>query len=124
MIIGTGIDITEVERIKKLLLKGGFIERFFSSDEAEYFKKRKYAPETVAGAYASKEAFSKALGSGIRGFNLKDVEVLHDELGKPYIRLSGEAKIIAERCGIKKLFVSISHSEFYAVSSVIAEGDD
>ena len=124
MIIGTGIDITEIERIKKLLSKGGFIERFFSFCEAEYFKKRKYAPETVAGAYAAKEAFSKALGSGVRGFNLKDVEVLHDELGKPYIRLSGEAKTISKKCGIKKLFVSISHSELYAVSSVIAEGDD
>ena len=124
MIIGTGIDITEIARIEKLLEKGGFTERFFTEKENGYFAKRKFAPQTVAGVYAAKEAFSKALGTGVRGFNLKDVEVLYTELGKPYIVLTGEAKKIAERCAIKKLFVSISHSDLYAVSSVIAEGDD
>ena len=124
MIIGTGIDITEILRIEKLLKKGVFIKRFFSEKEEAYFIKRKNAPQTVAGAYSAKEAFAKALGTGVRGFSLKDVEVLHDELGKPYLSLSKEAEKTAKKMGIKKLFLSISHSEEYAVASVIAEGDE
>lgn len=124
MIIGTGIDIVEISRIKKLIENGTFTERFFSERENAYFSSKKYAPETVAGAFCAKEAFSKALGTGIRGFSLKEVEVLHDDLGKPYLVLSGDAKNAAEKSGIKKLFLSVSHSDFFAVANVIAEGEN
>ena len=92
MIIGVGIDITEIERIKKILEKDGFIERFFTENEAQDFAERKFSPQTVAGTFAAKEAASKALGTGIRGFNLKDVEVLHNSLGAPYLRLHRDAE--------------------------------
>ena len=124
MIKGTGIDITEISRIEKAMKKEGFIKRFFSENEEKYFAKKNYPPESVAGAFSAKEAFSKALGSGIRGFNLKDVEVMQDCLGKPYLVLSENAKELSEKLGIKNLFLSISHSENYAIASVIAEGDE
>lgn len=123
MIIGTGIDITEIKRIENALLKGDFLGRFFTENEAEYFATKKNSAESVAGAFCSKEAFSKALGTGIRNFNLKDIEVLHTELGKPYIKLHKNAKDICESMGVKNIFLSISHSDAYAIANVILEGD-
>ena len=75
----------------------------------------------MAGNFAGKEAFSKAIGTGIRGFQLEEVEILRDELGKPHIALSGAAKKIADEMGISGLYISISHSKHYAVAQVIAE---
>ena len=121
MIYGTGIDIVEIKRIKEAMQKEGFLERFFAESEIEYFKSRKFAAASVAANFAAKEAFSKALGTGVRGFLLREVEILRDELGKPHIALSGAAKEIVDKAGITGLYVSISHSEEYAVAQVIAE---
>ena len=105
MIIGVGIDIIEVERIEKLL-NDNFITRNFSEAELEFNSK----PESVAGSFAAKEAFAKALGTGFRGFNLHDVEVLRDELGAPYIIFQGKQA---------NAHVSISHTKSTAVAVVI-----
>ena len=105
-----------VPRIEALLNKGPFLKRFFTDEEIEYFEKRKSA-EVVAGNFAVKEAFSKALGTGIRDFALKDVEVLRDQLGKPIIRLGGSLK---DR-EFKFLQCSISHDGDYATAIVIME---
>lgn len=121
MIYGTGIDIVEIKRIKEAMQKDGFLERFFAGSEIEYFKSRKFAAESVAANFAAKEAFSKALGTGVRGFLLREVEILRDELGKPHIALSGAAKELTNDAGIIGLYVSVSHSEEYAVAQVIAE---
>jgi len=107
MITGVGIDIIEIERIEKILNeKSNFLERNFTKNELKLNKKT----ETVAGNFAAKEAFAKALGTGFRGFGLVDVEVLRDELGKPYIVFQGE-QINAN--------VSISHNRSTAVAVVI-----
>lgn len=124
MIIGTGIDITETERIKKAIEKHGFTSRFFTENEEKYFKSKSFSAQTIAAHFAAKEAFSKALGTGIRGFNLKDVEVLHDDLGKPYFKLYENAQKKAEELGIKRIFLTLSHCEKYAVASVTTEGED
>ena len=118
MIFGTGIDIIEIERIQKAIENTNFTKRFFSEKEQEYFLKKNMRPETVAGNFAAKEAFSKALGTGFSGFELKDVEILRDGLGKPYIEV-GES--LTEKLDGKRIFVSISHSEKYAVANVIIE---
>ena len=121
MIYGIGTDITEVGRIAEILPKTNFCKRFFSGKENEYFLKKNYNPQTVAGNFAAKEAFSKALGTGIRNFALREVEILRDELGKPYIELSGDAQKAAQKKWIKRFHVSISHCRDYATAYVIAE---
>ena len=104
---GIGIDIIEVERISELISrKDNFLARNFTEAELNFNLK----PESIAGNFAAKEAFSKALGTGFRRFNLCDIEVLRDELGAPYIlfrreRMNGH--------------VSISHTKTTAVAVVI-----
>lgn len=111
MITGTGIDIVEIKRIEKACLNPLFIEKFFSLNEIEYFRSCNNRSEVIAGNFAAKEAFSKAIGTGFCGISLKSVEILRDELGKPFIisPLSG------------KFHVSISHSRDNAVAMVVAE---
>lgn len=123
MIIGIGIDIIEISRIEEAISRNSeFKNRFFSNDEIEYFNKKNNRAEVIAGNFAAKEAFCKAIGTGIKGVILKDVEVLRDDNGKPYIKLTGNmSKILSEKC-INKLHVSISHCKEYATANVIAEG--
>ena len=121
MIYGTGIDIVEIDRIQKAMQNPNFLQRFFSQEEIEFFSSHKFAPQSVAGKFAGKEAFSKAIGTGIRDFRLCEVEILSDELGKPHIALSGDAKRVTDELGICGLYISISHSKKYAVAQVIAE---
>ncbi len=125
MIIGTGIDIVEIGRIKNIFDRHpGFIERVFSIEEVRYFENRKMNPATIAGGFAAKEAAAKALGTGIRQFGWKDIIVVRDNFGKPVIKLKGNAGLKAREAGIKGLMASISHSRRYAVASVLALGGE
>ena len=121
MVIGIGTDIIEIDRIAELVDKENFCRKYFSDRENEYFESKKNKYEKIAGNYAAKEAFSKALGTGIRNFALREVEILRDELGKPYIELSGDAQKAAQKKWIKRFHVSISHCIDYATAYVIAE---
>ncbi len=121
MIIGTGFDIVEIGRIARAMQKEQFLSRFFSVAENEYFKEKRLSPAVVAANFAGKEAFSKAMGTGVRGFCLKEVEILRDPLGKPYLRLSGAAAALAQARGAERLFISLSHTRDHAAASVIAE---
>ena len=114
-----GIDSVEIDRMAKCIAKHGFVERFFSAAEITEFSKRSYRPEHIAAAFAAKEAFSKAVGTGIRGFNLKDVSLLHNELGKPYLVFDNEAKQIVEKLGVC-FDVSITHTDTLATAVVIS----
>lgn len=124
MILGSGLDLLEIDRIKAVMKRHPeFLDRFFSEAERTYFESRKGSLSVVAANFAGKEAFSKALGSGIRGFSLKEVELLRDQAGAPYLRLSGKAKEKAESRGIQRFHVSLSHSRDCAAAVVIAEAD-
>jgi len=118
MIVGVGVDITEIERIKKACQKSGFIKKIFTEKEIELFR-GKYA--SLAGNFAVKEAVSKAFGTGIRNFKMTDIEVLRNELGMPFIVLYNDAKKISEELKINKIFVSISHNMECAVGYAVAE---
>ncbi|MFD3450448.1 holo-ACP synthase [Microbacteriaceae bacterium 4G12] len=115
MIIGTGIDIIELERIEKLLeTQPKFLERILTKRELEAVERlggqRKV--EFVAGRFAAKEAYSKAMGTGIgKEVSFVDIEIMNDERGKPVI--SAPSSHI--------LHVSISHSRQFAVAQVIIE---
>jgi len=115
-----GIDIVEIERIKNSIEKNEkFLERFFTEKEIEYFKSKNLKPQTIAGNFTAKEAISKALGSGIRGFELKDIEILRDALGCPYVNVYNNLEIILKQKDIREIKVSISHSKDYAVSNAL-----
>jgi len=108
--IKIGIDIIAINRIEKLIGKYGLELKFLNKDE-KYTKK----PESIAGIFAVKEAFSKALGCGIgKEFSFRDISVLKDEKGKPYIKLNSPLPV--SNCDI-----SISHDGGFAIAAVIVE---
>lgn len=120
MIIGIGTDIIEIDRINKAVINTKeFLNKTFTEKEIELFSEKKMRAQTIAGNFAAKEAFVKALGIGMRGITFKDIEVLRDELGKPYINLSDKVK---EKYSFKfNVLVSISHNKENAISFVILE---
>ena len=116
--MGTGIDILKISRVKKLVENEKFLSKIFSQKEIEYFKTRNFNISTVAGNFCAKEAFSKAIGTGILGFSHKDIEILHKESGAPYIKLYNSAQ---EIFGNGNIHLSLSHSREYATAVVVIE---
>lgn len=112
-----GTDLVQIERIQKAMKHPSFLQRVFGQRELEELEGRGCPPQSVAGAFAAKEAFSKALGTGIKGFSLKEVEVLHLPGGKPYFYLSGAA---LEQAGGRVFDLSISHDGGFATAVTIA----
>lgn len=121
MILGVGTDIIEIDRIKNAIDNTpGFLEKVFTKREVEELSKNTLRVESVAGNFAVKEAVSKAVGTGIRGFSFRDIEVFRDELGKPIVRVS--SKIEEVRKSKDYLFnVSISHNKTMAIAFVVLE---
>ena len=118
-IIGTGIDIEEVERIDRLLQNRGkkFLERVFSRGEAEYCMRKMRPAEHLAARYAAKEAVAKALGTGFsRGVRLRDIEVVAVDKGPPEVKLHGGAAKRLAALGAEKVVISLSHTKEYAVA--------
>ena len=122
MIVGLGIDLCEVPRLAEALERTGFLERFFTEAEADYVRGRgKAGAESAAGCFAAKEAALKALGTGLVGVTLREVEVVHEPSGKPALRLHGAAKARAEALGAARAHLSITHTRETAAAVVILE---
>jgi holo-[acyl-carrier protein] synthase len=122
MIRGIGIDITEVEKIAKSLESEAFQQKVFTSAELKTCSEIKNKAECLAGKFAAKEAFMKAIGAGLRqGIWFIQIEVLSDESGKPTVRVNGEAAKRLEDNGAKQIHISISHSGGLAVAVVILD---
>ncbi len=117
--IYSGTDLCSIARIEKSVKNPRFLTRVFSREEISLFEARGNSAATIAANWAGKEAFSKAMGTGLRGFALRDISVLRDELGAPYLSLSGKAKEAAERRELC-FSVSLSHTEGLALAFVIA----
>lgn len=130
MILGVGVDIVEIRRIKEALDRNdNFLDKLFNKVEIEYLKTRNLRPEYVAGRFAAKEAVAKALGTGFRGFNFRDIVIDRTALGKPIVTLKGKSKLIAQKRGGYKFHLSIAHGEDNAIAyavleSFIDEGDE
>ncbi|WP_026885233.1 holo-ACP synthase [Clostridium beijerinckii] len=121
MIIGIGTDIIEINRIERAIQRTNtFIERSFTYDEIAYFKLKGFKGNVIAGNFAAKEAISKAIGTGFRGFGLKDIEILRNELGKPVVNLSDKIYNLLETKEFK-MHVSISHSKENAIAYAVME---
>ena len=120
MIVGIGNDIIEIERIEKAISKEGFKDKIYTQRELENIKKRGNRAETYAGVFSAKEAISKAIGTGVREFSLTDLEILNDDLGKPYVVISEKLdKIIKSKKEDYQIEISISHSKKYAIAMAI-----
>ena len=127
MILGTGVDIVEVSRIKRAVKawKSKFLKRIFTKNEIDYSKERSASFQHLAGRFAAKEAVLKAFGdSTIHRIEWTNVEILNDEFGKPLIRLSGGAKRAKEKKGVKDIIISVSHTRTYAVATAILTNEN
>lgn len=124
MIAGIGTDIVEIERINKAVKRNSnFLNKIFTDKELEYFKHRNFKGETIAGGFAGKEAVAKAFGTGFRNFNIKDIEILRDDFGKPIVYINGKAKELLKVYGSYKIHISISHSKENAIAYALMEVD-
>ena len=120
MIVGIGKDIIEIERIEKAILREGFKNKVYTQKELKNIEKRGNRVETYAGIFSAKEAISKAIGTGVREFSLTDLEILNDDLGKPYVVVSEKLdKIIKSKKEDYQIEISISHSKKYAIAMAI-----
>ena len=120
MIVGIGNDIIEIERVEKAISKEGFIAKVYTQREIENIVKRGNRTETYAGIFSAKEAISKAIGTGVREFALTDLEILNDDLGKPYVIVSDKLnEIIQRKKENYQIEIAISHSKKYATAMAI-----
>ena len=123
MIVGIGIDITDIWKIEESVGSEALQRRVFTPAELEAVQTYRNKAERLAGKFAAKEAFMKALGAGIRQeVWFTQIDVLNDESGKPYLKISGEAADRLDTSGAKHVHVSISHSGGMAAALVILEG--
>ena len=120
-VLGIGIDIVEVDRVEASLSRFGsrFQRRVFSQAEVAYAQGRE-AGQRLAARFAAKEAVLKALGLGMTGGSLRDVEIVRGEKGAPAVLLAGRTADRAAELGVEKLLVSLSHSAKYAVAQAVA----
>ncbi|MBI5038450.1 MAG: holo-ACP synthase [Nitrospirae bacterium] len=126
MIIGMGIDIVSVRRIKETEARWGqrFLNRVFTEGELTYSFNHKAPHIHFAARFVSKESVMKALGTGhSRGVTWKDIEIVNKESGKPEVMLHGKTRDLAEAMGVRTIHVSIAHDDGYAIAQVILEGD-
>ncbi|MCL2857208.1 MAG: holo-ACP synthase [Oscillospiraceae bacterium] len=124
MTLQIGIDHLEISRIAKAMENPRFLPRYFGERELAYLARKKFPPASVAAGFCAKEAFAKALGTGIRGFALREIELLRAESGRPYLAFTGKAAALVEASGLR-FEVSVSHDKHYALAQVIGyEGGD
>jgi len=125
MAIFCGVDLIEVDRIRNSLenLGESFRDKVFTEREIEYCESRKGSRHlSYAARFAAKEAVSKAFGTGIsEGMGWKDIEVLNDEMGKPYVILKGIAREVYDRLNGRGISLSISHCAQFAVAYAVIE---
>jgi holo-[acyl-carrier protein] synthase len=123
MIRGIGVDIVEVDRIRRAAARwgDGFLSRVFTAGERRHAVVSRTSAERLAGRFAAKEAVMKALGLGWRRMAWHEIEIEADRLGRPVVRLTGQAAQAAADLGVQAWFVSISHTRDLAVAHAVAE---
>jgi holo-[acyl-carrier protein] synthase len=116
VILGIGVDITQISRFKKWENNDRIIERFFHKKES------KKDAEFLASRFAAKEALSKALGTGLRNLSLNEICISLDEKGKPFFEFFGKTKTVISAFNAKNVHLSLSHDGDSAIAFVILEG--
>jgi holo-[acyl-carrier protein] synthase len=124
MLVGTGIDIIEIDRISRSIERFGsrFLDRIYTPGEIAYCRAKKNAAESYAARFAAKEAGAKALGTGIQhGVTWKEIEVRREPGSRPTLHLSGRAAFLANRMGVRCIALSLTHSTTVAMAAVHLE---
>ncbi len=120
--LGIGIDLVDIDRMKKSLAVDGFAERFFNPAELEDARKKgSEEPFSFAARFAAKEAFGKALGVGLKGIRLTDICVVNNKFGKPELKLFDSALKAFQKIGGEKIHLSLSHEKHIAAAVVAIE---
>lgn len=125
MLVGTGIDLTEIPRIQNSMTRFGdrFLDRIFTPREKAYCLRKRNAAESFAARFAAKEAAAKALGTGISyGVTWLEIEVTREPSGRPGLAFHGRAAEIAVRLGVTHAALSLTHTNVLAMASVSLEG--
>lgn len=125
MILGTGVDLAEVPRIRAAIERHGgrFIERIYTPSEIAYVERKANRFERYAARFAAKEAGMKAIGTGWkRGVTWRDFEVVNLPSGRPTLRLHGVASEIAQQLGVRQIWLSLTHTAELGMAHVILEG--
>lgn len=120
---GLGIDLCSVERIRQVLEGGDrFLQRYYTPQERAYLAGRgKAAADSAAAMFAAKEAFLKAIGTGLGGVPMTDIGVVHEESGQPRYALGEKAQTHMEQLGAKEAFLSLSHEGGMAAAVCVIE---
>ena len=122
MITGVGIDMVDVRRMEKWLLDSKLLNRYFHPDELTVVMSRgRNAARSLAARFAAKEAFGKAIGTGLSGFSLKDIMVSNRDNGKPELQVYETAKTALEMSGANRIHVSLSHEGDHALAMIVLE---
>jgi holo-[acyl-carrier protein] synthase len=124
MIVGTGVDLSEVNRIRASIERFGdkFIRRIYTPAEIAYVERKANRYERYAARFAAKEAGMKAIGTGWkRGVRWQDFEVINLPSGKPTLRLHGVAALVAEKLGVKNISLSLTHTAELGMAHLILE---
>jgi len=123
MITGIGVDMVEVKRMERWLGNSALLNRYFNQAELDLVVSRKNsAAQTLAARFAAKEAFGKALGTGLAEIELKDIIVINNDKGKPDIKLTGNAQKAFEKSGAVKAHLSLTHEKENAIAMIVLEG--
>ena len=124
MIYGIGVDLVNIERIEMVIDRWGkrFTDRVFTPQEIAFCNKRVFPPQSYALRFAAKEAFSKAIGLGMKkGLRWKDIEVFHSSAGRPCLKLHGRASELCREEEIICSHLSLSDEEDYGIAMVVLE---
>jgi holo-[acyl-carrier protein] synthase len=124
MIVGSGIDLAEIDRIQRSVDRFGrrFLDRVYTATEQAYCLRKRNSAESLAARFAAKEAGAKALGTGIGyGVNWLEIEVVREPSGRPTLRFHGRAAQVAAALGVARAALSITHTRDLAMASVVLE---
>jgi holo-[acyl-carrier protein] synthase len=125
MLIGTGVDLIEIERIAQSIERYGdrFLRRVFTDQEIAYCSRKRDSAESFAARFAAKEAAAKALGTGIsRGVTWNEFQVTRKPGDRPTLELRGRAALLASELGVRNISLSLTHTATLAMASVMMEG--
>lgn len=123
MIVGVGLDVVHVNRLERWQKTPGLLDRYFHPEElAAALSRGSTSMLSLAARFAAKEAFGKAIGTGLHGITLKNILVLNNHNGKPCMRLFGNAQVAFERAGGSIIHLSLTHERDNALAMVVIEG--
>ena len=124
MIFGTGLDIIDVDRVRKIHMRWGdkFLRRFMREEEIKYCRSFKDSAPNIAARFAAKEAISKAFGTGIgEKLSWHDLEIVHHKNGRPSVKLHGSANVMLIKLSGRRVHISLSHNNHQAAAMALLE---